>query len=253
MPINRYDCHLHSYLSPCSSEEMTPENIVLRAKELNLSGLCVTDHLHAETSLEQYSKLRREFAQVNTDGLDIWIGCEVNVYNPNSWSIKPEWIDRFDVILASPIHWIERVEKPEKFNTEIVIEYMCEMIRGAANCPGVNIIAHPFWFPRIEGVVLADVLQTIINQQRLVSVFKRAAKGNIAFEINPKAVENDVYEQAKGIYLQAVESGVKLSQCSDAHKLDVMDVWEFHDKFAEELGLSSENFWLPNKELQLTR
>jgi len=248
----RYDCHLHSYFSPCAKLEMTPENIVKRARELHLDGLCITDHLHHDTPIEQYDKLREQIQRIDTSSLEIWIGCEVNIYSPNSWSIRNEWIEKFDVILASPIHWIDKVEKPVNMEFDTIVEYMCGMISGAINCPGVNIISHPFWFPRPEEVDIdmPAVLKKIIDEKKLVPIFKQAEKQNTAFEINPKTIEEDIYEQAKRFYTQAVEYGVKLSTCSDAHSLEMMDVWAFHEKFADELGVSVDNLWIPIEQLK---
>lgn len=39
-----YDLHIHSCLSPCGSEDMTPANIVNMAKLLDLDIIAVTDH-----------------------------------------------------------------------------------------------------------------------------------------------------------------------------------------------------------------
>lgn len=39
-----YDLHLHSCLSPCGSEEMTPSNIVNMAKLLGYNMIALTDH-----------------------------------------------------------------------------------------------------------------------------------------------------------------------------------------------------------------
>jgi len=38
------DLHIHSTLSPCASEEMLPNPILHRAKELGISAIAITDH-----------------------------------------------------------------------------------------------------------------------------------------------------------------------------------------------------------------
>lgn len=38
------DLHIHSVLSPCSSEEMLPAPILQRARELGLAAIAITDH-----------------------------------------------------------------------------------------------------------------------------------------------------------------------------------------------------------------
>ena len=39
-----YDLHLHSCLSPCGSEDMTPNNIVNMAKLMGYDMIALTDH-----------------------------------------------------------------------------------------------------------------------------------------------------------------------------------------------------------------
>lgn len=40
----KYDFHIHSCLSPCGDEDMTPNNIAAMAKLLELDAIAVTDH-----------------------------------------------------------------------------------------------------------------------------------------------------------------------------------------------------------------
>lgn len=44
MPKLRYDLHIHSCLSPCGEEEMTPNNIIGMAQLLELDAIAVADH-----------------------------------------------------------------------------------------------------------------------------------------------------------------------------------------------------------------
>ena len=39
-----YDLHLHSCLSPCGEQEMTPHDLVFMAKLLGLDVIALTDH-----------------------------------------------------------------------------------------------------------------------------------------------------------------------------------------------------------------
>lgn len=51
--MKRFECdfHIHSTLSPCASLEMSPRNIVLRAKEVGLHIIAITDHNMVENGL----------------------------------------------------------------------------------------------------------------------------------------------------------------------------------------------------------
>ena len=44
MPYFHYDLHLHSCLSPCGDEDMTPANIAGMASVAGLQIIALTDH-----------------------------------------------------------------------------------------------------------------------------------------------------------------------------------------------------------------
>lgn len=45
-----YDFHIHTALSPCGDEDMTPNNIVNMAKLKGLDAICITDHNSCENT-----------------------------------------------------------------------------------------------------------------------------------------------------------------------------------------------------------
>ncbi|HPL54782.1 MAG TPA: PHP domain-containing protein, partial [Bacillota bacterium] len=55
--MSTYSCdlHIHSTLSPCGSLEMSPNNIIAKAKEVGLHLISVTDHNMVENSLPTYT------------------------------------------------------------------------------------------------------------------------------------------------------------------------------------------------------
>lgn len=65
------DLHIHSCLSPCASDEMTPWNIVGMAKVAGLDVIAVTDHNSAK-NLPQVCKAGQEY------GVSILPGMELN-------------------------------------------------------------------------------------------------------------------------------------------------------------------------------
>ena len=50
MPIFSCDFHIHSTLSPCGSLEMSPRNIIEKAKRVGLNIISITDHNMVENS-----------------------------------------------------------------------------------------------------------------------------------------------------------------------------------------------------------
>ncbi|MDD3654877.1 MAG: PHP domain-containing protein [Desulfotomaculaceae bacterium] len=50
------DLHIHTILSPCAGEDMTPPQVLLRVKELGIEAIAVTDHNSAENVKAFYIK-----------------------------------------------------------------------------------------------------------------------------------------------------------------------------------------------------
>ena len=72
------DLHIHSALSPCSDNEMTPNNIVHMAKLKGLTMIAVTDHNSAE-NLQAISCCAREQGIILVPGLEVETKEEVHV------------------------------------------------------------------------------------------------------------------------------------------------------------------------------
>ena len=73
-----YDLHIHSALSPCGDEEMTPNNIVAMAKMIGLSVIAVTDH-NACGNCESFSKVAKEQGITLLCGMELETSEEVHV------------------------------------------------------------------------------------------------------------------------------------------------------------------------------
>jgi len=66
----RADLHIHTLLSPCADLEMTPANIVLRAKKTGLQIIGITDHNSTKNAM-----LVKRLAE--KDGIFVLTGAEV--------------------------------------------------------------------------------------------------------------------------------------------------------------------------------
>lgn len=66
----RADLHIHTVLSPCADLEMSPKNIVAKAKEVNLQIIGITDH-----NSTRNAKLVKQFAQ--KEGIFVLCGVEI--------------------------------------------------------------------------------------------------------------------------------------------------------------------------------
>jgi PHP family Zn ribbon phosphoesterase len=71
MKFYRADLHIHTLLSPCGDLEMSPANIVAKAKEKQLDIIGITDH-----NSTKHCRLTRKLAE--KEGISVLCGAEVN-------------------------------------------------------------------------------------------------------------------------------------------------------------------------------
>ena len=64
------DLHLHTVLSPCGDLEMSPTNIIAKAKEKGLDCIAITDH-----NCTLHAKLAKEIGKEN--GIFVIMGAEI--------------------------------------------------------------------------------------------------------------------------------------------------------------------------------
>lgn len=73
-----YDLHLHSCLSPCGDDEMTPANIVGMAAVLGLDVIALTDHNSCK-NCPAFMKYGEEYGILTIPGMEINTSEEVHV------------------------------------------------------------------------------------------------------------------------------------------------------------------------------
>jgi hypothetical protein len=73
-----YDLHIHSCLSPCGSEDMTPANIINMAKLKNLDVIAVTDHNSCKNCPAVLS-MAEQFDIIALPGMELCTVEEVHV------------------------------------------------------------------------------------------------------------------------------------------------------------------------------
>lgn len=73
-----YDLHIHSALSPCAEEEMTPNNIVNMAAVRGIDIIAVTDH-NTAGNVEAISKCAENSSVVFVPGIEVESAEEVHI------------------------------------------------------------------------------------------------------------------------------------------------------------------------------
>lgn len=73
-----YDLHLHSCLSPCASEDMTPQNVCRMARLNGLDLIALTDH-NTGGNLKAFDQAAREHGLLFLPGMELCTAEEVHL------------------------------------------------------------------------------------------------------------------------------------------------------------------------------
>lgn len=73
-----YDLHIHSALSPCADNDMTPNNIINMAKIKGLNVISITDH-NSTLNLKEFSEVAKHLGILFIPGVEIETCEEVHV------------------------------------------------------------------------------------------------------------------------------------------------------------------------------
>jgi hypothetical protein len=121
----RVDLHIHTLLSPCADLEMSPKNIVKRAKETGLDIIGITDH-----NSTKHAKLVKKLAE--KEGIFVLTGAEVTTKEEVHCLVffeMEEQLDAFQIYIDENI--LKIPNKPTYFGYQPVIdeqENILEMI-----------------------------------------------------------------------------------------------------------------------------
>lgn len=113
----RYDLHIHTCLSPCADEEMTPNNIVNLALLLGLDVIGVTDHNTARNGPAVW-RVGREKGLLVLPGMELETAEEVHVV---CLFPEPEAALEFEGELSRYFRPLKN--RPELFGRQIVMDW----------------------------------------------------------------------------------------------------------------------------------
>ncbi len=118
-----YDLHIHSCLSPCGSDDMTPANICGMAALKGLQMIALTDH-NAAGNLPAMQKAAEAFGLLFIPGMEITTSEEVHLlgYFPD----VPTAVAFGDFIRE---HLPKKKNKPSFFGNQLVLDEDDQLIR----------------------------------------------------------------------------------------------------------------------------
>lgn len=110
----KYDLHIHSGLSPCAEDEMSPNNIVQMAKLHQLDLISVCDH---NSTYQQ--AITAKIAQKN--GIEYWYGVELNTKEDVHVLAYFKKLEHIQSLQNTLNHHIQRIQNNEDFFGQQII------------------------------------------------------------------------------------------------------------------------------------
>ena len=217
-----YDFHIHTELCGHAPGQ-TVEKILVRADELGLDTIAITDHIFTPADLGNIERIRVEVGKYKTS-CRVIIGAEVDA-DRNFWDGRLGLDNRhgLDYIIGT-IHYLPGTDvmphcQPERpLSAEETFTRWRSMLLGLVANPLIDTLAHP-------AAMIANALPDDDFPQKVIDVFAEAAQisaaSGIAWELN-NLTGHKLTEAQKRQYhkiLQfALDAGVPLVYCSDAHR-----------------------------------
>ena len=113
----KFDLHIHSCLSPCANLEMSPSEIVARAKAAGLGGIALTDHQSAR-NCPAIAECARRAGLACLYGLEVQTAEEVHTVAP--FDTVEQALALTDAVYAA---LPKRVNDPETFGDQPVVTW----------------------------------------------------------------------------------------------------------------------------------
>lgn len=111
-----YDLHIHSALSPCADDEMTPNNIVNMARLKGLDVIAITDH-NAMDNLPAFVALTRNTPLLFIPGMEVQTKEDIHVL-----CLFETLEDIRDFNTALEPYRQRFPHRPERFGTQMVLD-----------------------------------------------------------------------------------------------------------------------------------
>lgn len=211
----RFDLHIHSCLSPCANLEMSPAEIVARARVAGLDGLALTDHQSARNCAAVAECARRA-------GMACLFGLEVctaeEVHNLCLFDTVEQALAMTDWVYdALP----RRVNDPDTFGDQPVVTWDDDIVE--------------LEWRLLAAACRRTIPDTSARCRELGGIFIAAHIDRSAFSVYSQLgllPEGDVYDAVElsrtadaAVWLSRT-GGLAATRSSDAHNLDdVARVW----------------------------
>ncbi len=214
------DLHTHTTASDGRS---TIQEMAEGARARGLRYLAITDHskalamtngLDEKRLLAQVKEIRKIDKEMQTDGIRILAGIEVDIHRDGQLDLDDEALAQLDIVVAS-VHSYMKLDPAE----------MTDRLLRAFENPYLNVLGHPTGRQLLMREPFGFDLERVLAE---------AARRNIHLEINSSPERLDLSERNAR---QARERGVKIVVSTDSHHPSHFDNLRFGVKMARRAWL----------------
>ena len=238
------DVHAHTHYAYCG-ENVTPREVIQRARVFGLAGQCLTEHAdqlylteeehrsgivfdttdYWERELPAESRRMPRYRQ-EVNGLRdeyVQLGLEIELDGKGRPGVRPEDMKGWDLLLGA-VHWLPGDVDNLSFG-EVKRAFM-ENVQGLLEAD-IDVLAHPFRF--FHARQLPDPVELY---EPLSSML---AEHGVAAEINFHHNTPD-----PGFFTLCVENGVPIAFGSDSHRLSEVAAFHPHLNLLADLDVSTD-------------
>ena len=225
------DLHIHTQLSPCSSNpEQNPDSILRYGEKYGLRDIVLTDHFWDETvpgciGWQGYAHISKWLPLPQGKTTRLHLGCEADMNRANVLGLSRATADKLEFIAVAINHLHFQMKPEERYGVDWYAEQFLLRWKTVldSDLPFHKMgLAHPT-FRGIAGNMPdprdhLDVLEAIPDAAWL-DMFARTEKLGMGIELNAKNNEysEDDFERVLRVFRLAAEAGCHFYGATDSH------------------------------------
>ncbi len=255
----KFDYHLHTKLSPCSSDqEATVANYAKALADKGFRSICITDHYwtRPESILENNPDVIGPYPETLKQILDnkkmvvstslpikVLVGAEIETYAPDRIGGTKELKEMLDVVLlpTDHFHLVGVIEQPDDHSYAGWGRHIMKFFLAGAKSKVAHVLAHPFIPMGEHNKAVREVLDTISDNEFFDALSIANECGN-AIEVNSGCLVNQQLREALvRPFTIAKKAGCKFTFGSDAHSLASINHYDIIEQFCDECGITEDD------------
>ena len=256
-----HDVHVHTFLSACCNDDrLTPAAAIDNGATIGLKTIGFANHVW-DSAVPGASKWYgpqdvghvmqiREMIPADTRGIRVLLGCESEYCGAGKVGLTTKSAALFDYVLLPMSHFQMSggfIRPKDLAAPEDVASLLMRRFNEAVEIEFITGIAHPL-LP-IGFMDHADRIMSLISDAQLADGFGRAAELGVSIEFNTGMFPGSTGRESRGFHDDAfirVMSLARQAGCffhfgSDAHNLNHLDGVVALGKYADHVGVTSED------------